>query len=546
MDKESRDTADHTLESDVSPPADALDRIETSATAKTLSERPAFLDTTLHEIAFVSTLTFAAVLVGANNGSMNIALPHIGSDLDISGPALNWVVSAYPLVTSCVLLLFGRLADLFGRRRMMLGGTSWMFIWSLVAGFAQDDILLDFCRGLMGLGGAAMLPSAIGLLGRAYQPGPRRNKAFAAFGSGAPLGFVIGLIVGGVCAEWIGWRWIFHIVAILCCCLTALTFVVIPRDAPRPEGAKKPVVDYLGALLSTSGLILLVYSLTAAPDASRGWKTPYIIVLLVVSVFLLASFLFWQHRMGMNALMPLSIWKLPSFAAVNGVVFLGWAAFGINSLYATLVFQDIEGNRPILTTAKFLPMAIVGTLVNVIAAFIVGRIKGRYILLVGLAGFTIAPMLFALWPRGLIYWAMHFPALCLIVVGADLCFNVANLFIQSSVPPESQALAGGIFNTVTNCATSFGLGLAATVSGSITGDSTDKASLLKGYRGAFWLGTGLSAVGFICCCLFVRVGVAAKRRGRVEPKPKTEEEKVEETLAEESGVKTGMANTDEL
>ena len=462
--------------------------------------RPAFITSTIHEIAFLSSITMSAIISAGLAGAMAIALPHLQRDLSFSTSQLSWIQSAYSLVTGSFLLLFGSLADILGRKRVLLFGSVWLSMWCLIAGFADSWVII--CRALQGLGAAAMLPSSIGLLGASYTSGKRRNVAFAIYGAGAPVGFSFGLVFGGICTEFLNWRWIMYFFSIATAALAVLVFFALPRDQVAPDSSLRNL-DWTGVIVVTSGLILLIFSLTSAPNASDGWKTPYVLATLVLSVLLLCAFFYYETRI-INALIPPAIWRHKNMIAISAVMFAFWGGFNVQSYYATLVFQEIDHSSPLLTTAKFLPMAICGVLVNVLVVFIVGRLTGTILLSIAGTAFLAALLLFSESPSGLIYWAMKFPALCLVVVGADIAFNVANLFYQSSVPLSEKALAGGILSTVTNIGTAFGLALANSVAGT-------QPDLSKTYQTGLRVGAGLSGLGLCTVIMFIRIGIVGTK-----------------------------------
>jgi len=238
--------------------------------------------TTLQSIFLVITITGAQFINIVASVSLNLALPSIGRELGIPQQDLQWLISAYALTFGCFLLLAGKLADIFGRKLVFLVGCVWFTIWTLVGGFSPNRISLDIFRGLQGLGAAAIVPSGIGILGVSFQPGPTKNKAFATFSAGAPLGGAMGLVLGGVCTEGLGWRWVFYITAIISLLVIFGGWFTIPKDF-IPVGISRNI-DWIGVFLSTSGLVLLTFCLAEGSIASEGWVTPYIIALLILSV----------------------------------------------------------------------------------------------------------------------------------------------------------------------------------------------------------------------------------------------------------------------
>ncbi|KAJ3052660.1 hypothetical protein HK097_005898 [Rhizophlyctis rosea] len=468
------------------------------------------------EIGVVGTLASVQFLNVSNTGSITIALPSVGSEMNWNASELSWLLSAYSLTAGGFLLLAGRLADIFGRRQVFLVGALWMGIWTLVCGFAGGPFLL-VSRAMQGIGAATAVPAAVGILGAAYEPGPRKNKAFATYGAAAPIGYVVGIALGGLLTQVLSWRWVFHLTAILNFLLVVIGYFVIPADASSARKGLRPSIDYIGGILSLASILLLIYSLTSAESAPKGWSTPYIIVLLILGIVLMGVFVWWESRVK-DPLMPLEIWRYPKFGIVNLTAFCAWAAFSAVNLYATMFFQDFKGESPLKTTVFLLPMPVMGTIVNIAAAFLVGILSGRLLLSIATGSLVGSTIIFALLNENLSYWHMLFPGLCLIVIGVDLTYNVCILFITSSVPPTHQSLAGGIFNTVQQMSVSFGLAIAsAAASGASTSyakshpGATEDELFMKSFRAAFWACCAFGAVGLVRS-MFTKIGVVGKSK----------------------------------
>lgn len=189
-------------------------------------------------------------------------------------------------------------------------GLTWLSIWTLAIGFGQSFIQLTVFRGLQGMGAALTVPSAIGIIS-SYFSGLDRTRALSIYASSGTVGFCVGLIFGGFLTSSLGWRYIFYFIVIITGSLGILGAIVLPRD--NLAGKEKPKMDYVGAMLSTAGLILLQFVLSSG--GSYGWGTPFIIVLLVLAVALLVSFTLWEKFIS-YPLMPLGLWKLPNFAGL--------------------------------------------------------------------------------------------------------------------------------------------------------------------------------------------------------------------------------------
>ncbi|KAK9494374.1 major facilitator superfamily-domain-containing protein [Lipomyces doorenjongii] len=479
-------------------------------------KRPPVFGSVWQEIVVIIILTLGMALPPANQGSMQIAVPQIGESFGISGGNLSWTISAFTLTSGAFVLLMAALADNIGRKRMLLISYIWFSVWCLVSAFVKNHIVFDIMRGLQGLSGAVSPPAAVGIIGATYIPGKRKNKAMAAIAAGAPLGFIVGITCGGICTEFLSWRSILFFSAIEYTFLAGLGWFLVPNDPAmnwRAVREKLTAIDYFGALLATSGLVLLVFGLTESSVTKEGWRSPYVIVLFVVGIIVIGLFVFWESK-AKYPLMPLYIWRYPGVALCMIIIACGFMNFlGVVSYYMVLFFQRVRGASAILTTAYLIPQAVSGILVNVLVAYTLHIIPGRIFMVIAMAAFVISALLWALQPIYLTYWAMAFPAICLSVLGADISFNVANMHILSAVPAELQSSASGILNTVKQIAVSIGLAASSTIVKTAADKSpSDGATrLYDSYRAAFWFAVGVSGIGLLGS-LFLKVGTQGSKR----------------------------------
>ncbi|KAI8954421.1 major facilitator superfamily transporter [Xylaria longipes] len=475
-------------------------------------------------IALVATVTGASFLNTLSSQAVVIILPTIGRDLSIPESRLQWIVSAYALTFGTFLLLWGRIADIYGKRDIFIWGSAFVAVTLIANPFLPNEIAFDLFRGLQGLGAAANVPTAIGILGVTFPPGKAKNYAFSAYASGAPLGSVFGNLIAGFIASATSWKWVFGALAGLGIVVTAAGVFFIPQPPASSVSPKKGLVllksvDWLGGLLVTVGLLALLFALTEGNVV--GWSTPWVPVLIVVAVILLCVFYAWQwyqeNRTTRSPLIKVSIFKNGRFCAGLGIMALFFASFNNFLVYATYFFQDYQGLSPLQTTLRFIPTGVTGFSVAFIVSRLISRVPTWMLLLCGNTAMSIACLLFAVpLPRATSYFAFGLPAFVLSVIGADITWPCLTLFTSKSLPQEDQALGGGLINASAGVGRAIGLAIDTAIQTAIlarerrvsveqAGKITkwDDASVAS-IRAANWFNFALSIFCIVVVCVAFR------------------------------------------
>ncbi|KAJ7490688.1 MFS general substrate transporter [Mycena latifolia] len=507
---------------------DDLQTREDSSTPNGALTRPAW-----KSVLLVLICTLAMIINLASSSSISVFLPVIGDDLHVPANQLQWLVSAFSVSSGCFLLLLGRLADLYGRKRFYVGGTLYLGALSLGCGFAQNATSLYILRGFQGLGPAAFVPACLGILAHAFPPSRARSAAFATFSAGAPIGGAVGTQIGGLLTQYTkaSWRSPFFLLAGLACLCALGGLLLIDPDVPSTETDKR--VDWLGAFLVTTGLVLLVFVLGQGSLASNGWKTGYIIALLIVSIVFLVMFLLWQHYLekkegtGRPPLMKLSMWSRAKgkFAVMQAIAFFEWAAFLSWYFWAQVYYEDYQKLSAVLTAVRMLPMTVAGGLCNVFVVLVVSRMPLVVLITFGTTFTGLGSLLFALIRPSAPYWAFGFPAAVVSVFGADFVFAAGTLFVAKVSLPHEQSLAGGLFQTLTQLGTAFGLAISTIAFDAVDGTGDDAP--LEAYKAAQWTAFGMAVLCTSLAAVFLR-GVG--------PVGSDERQKSEELREEEKDV----------
>lgn len=391
---------------------------------------------------------------------------------------------------------------MFGGYPVYCAGIAWLFIWSIITANAQNELMMDFCRALQGLGPAAYLPSSLMLLGSIYRPGPRKNLIFSIYGAMAPLGFFIGIFFAGVTAQFTTWRWYFYIGAILTAITGVVAFFSIPSDIKERQQMNVKM-DWLGAGLISCGLILVVFAITDSAHAPSGWATWYIIFTLVLGLLLLGIAVYVEGWVAEVPLLPSSLFKVKHMTPlIIGLLFC-YGSLGIFLLYATYYMSNIMGGTPMQLVAWFTPMALGGCIIATVGGFVLHLIPGTIMLLASGAAWIIAPLLFAVMPVSGNYWAYTFPSMICATIAIDITFNVTNIFISTSLPLRQQGLGGALINNILQLGIAIALGFAEVVA-TQTADQGER----KSYKAAFWFEVAVAGAALVLLLGFVRINKA--------------------------------------
>ncbi|KIY50201.1 major facilitator superfamily MFS-1 [Fistulina hepatica ATCC 64428] len=479
-------------------------------------------------VLLVAICTIGQIMNIANSTFVSVSLPTIGRSLQITEAELQWLVSAYSLSAACLLLPFGRVADLYGRKRVYLAGCAWLVTFGIGCSFANDALTLQILRGLQGVGGSAIIPASLGILARRFPPSPARSIAFATFSAGAPVGGATGVLLGAVLVQLTikTWRSPFYLSAGLAAfCLIGGLLVIDPDEHVNQDVDRH--VDWAGSFLVTAGLVLIIFVLGQGENAPKQWATPYIIALLIVGVFLVVVFVFWQRylehlhdlpklprsRLTPPPIMKPTLWKRSHwrYAGMMTIVLFNWCGFMGYQFWAMLYYQEYMGLTPIDTALRLLPQFISGILCNVFVAFVVGRLPVVYLLAGGTLTTSIGPLLFALIEPEVTYWAFGFPSATLGVIGADFVFAAGTIFIAKVSLPHEQSVSGGLFQTMIQLGTAIGVTITTIVYDRVLrqGDS------LKAYHATQWTSFAfVIAATIIGIILFPGVGVVGGKKSQ--------------------------------
>ncbi|MEV0662366.1 MFS transporter [Actinomadura luteofluorescens] len=412
---------------------------------------------------------------------VNVALPSIQRALNFTSTGLPWVAGAYSLTFAGFLLLGGRLADLYGTRRVFVAGLALFAVPSLAGGLATAPALLIAARAAQGLGAAVLAPATLTVLTTTFPEGPRRTRALAVWTAVSLAGGAAGNLVGGVLTQSLSWRWILLVNVPIGAAALAVTGRL--PGSPRRTG-RTARLDLPGAASVTAGLALLAYGIMRA--GPRGWDDPVTASALATTVLLLAAFVLIETRLSRAPLIPPRLFRLRAVSAGNAVMLLAGACFQVPMWYfLTLYMQDVLNYTALQTGLGFLPHTLLTMAVGLrVTPWLMKRVDDRALIvagaLVAAAGFLWQSRITA---DGDYLSAVLGPAV-LVSIGGGLLNTPLTTTVTSGVPGTDAGAASGLMNTAKQVGGA--LGLAALIA-AIAGHTTTPASLANAYGNAFLL-----------------------------------------------------------
>jgi EmrB/QacA subfamily drug resistance transporter len=399
-------------------------------------------------------LCIAQFMVFLDVSIVNVALPSIGHGLRIAEGNLPYVVTLYGTVLGGFLLLGSRLADTFGRRRMLRLGLALFGAASLAAGLAHEQSVLFAARGAQGLGSALIAPAALSALTTTFTGGAQRAKALGIWGALTGIASVAGVILGGALAGGPGWRWIFFINVPV----AGVAVAAAGRVLPESRGRRRPF-DLAGAAALTVGLLALIYGLDAA--ISRGWRSGAVIVSLAGAVVILAAFAVVERR-AKAPLVPFNVFRSRTLRYANLATLFLLAAVVTIFFFASLFMQQVLGYSPLQTGLGYVPLAVVVAVGAGIASNAIARVPAKAILAFGLLLVAGGLIMLARTPADASYPAQILPVLVAIGLGMGLSFVPLQIAAQADVSEERAGLAAGLINTSQEVGGALGVAIAAT------------------------------------------------------------------------------------
>jgi EmrB/QacA subfamily drug resistance transporter len=443
--------------------------------------------------AVLAVVLTAQILVVLDISVVNTALPTIGRSLHLDSGQLQWLVTAYLMMSGGGLLLGGRVADLLSRRRVFLTGLALFTVASLVSGLAGTAAELIAARSVQGLSAAVLTPSALSLLTTTYS-GDQRRKGLALWGAVGSLGVAAGVVLGGAITTWTSWQFIFWINGPIGLVALLVGRKVLPTDTvARPRLGQ---FDLPGAATVIGGLAALVYGLGST--ASHGWVSIYTAVAFALSLALLAASVTLERRAA-KPLFPPHVWKVRTLVS-GTTVMLGVTGILVGTVFLTSIFvQTVLGYSALRTGIAFLPFAFAITAGTVVARHLLGRTSPRNVGAGGLALAAAAAGLLSTTSSGAHYASGILPGLLLLGLGVGMVFVPVSITAMTGIPPTHAGLASGFLMTGHEVGAALGvavLSAVATTAGTLTNPAGAAAAVSRGFVGAAVIAALIALVAY--------------------------------------------------
>lgn len=446
-------------------------------------------------------VAIAQFMVVLDNSITNVALPSIKQQFGFTTEALQWVVTAYALTFGGFLLLGGRVADLFGRRTTLLAGMTAFTIFSFLIGVSTESWQLVVLRALQGASAAFMSPAALSIVLVTFRDGPDRNKALSYWTLVSSGGAALGLLLGGVLTQYLGWRWNFFINVPI----GIIMAILIARFVPKHEKEETDNrLDIMGAILVTASLMLVVLGVSQAP--TWGWLNIATISCLIIAAMLLAGFIYNESHVS-KPLMPLKIFRIRNVRGANMIMAPLFATMLGSFFMMTLYLQGIMKLDPMMTGLAFLPFPLTMAFMSTRMPKLVGRYGFKRFLVIGPLIVVVA----MLWTSNLhadsTYLMGILPAMILTPIGIGMTMMPTIAAATSGVPSDESGLASGLISTSQQMGGALGLSILSGVAASITLNTINQGVVtaqLNGFRVAYWVAAAFMVLASLTALLVIR------------------------------------------
>jgi len=442
-------------------------------------------------LAVICTAQFMVIM---DTSIIGVALPAIQKDLGYSSSGLQWIFNAYVILLGGLLLLGGKLSDMFGPRKIFMWGFGILTAASLLAGLAWSEASMNIGRALQGAGSALIAPAALTLLMTMFTDPKEQGKAFGFWGASAAAGGSAGVFLGGLLTETLTWPWVFYINIPL-----GIVVLLLSKPLLLEGNTQKSKLDLMSAFIATSSLVLLVYGIVSSEQTVIAR-----VITILVSLILFGIFISRQKR-SKNPLLPLSIFKAPNLSAGNIVMMLMAGSWIPLWFYLNLYLQQVLQLSAFHSGLALLPMTIV---IMVLMVGFTGKLVARFgfkrTLLAGLVTLTGSLIWFTQVDANGSFLSDVLPASILAAIGMSLAYIPGTIASMSGAKPEETGLASGISNTSYQVGSAIGLAIIVAIATTFLGSGTSKEEITSSIQVAFGAASLIAAISAVPVLIYVK------------------------------------------
>jgi EmrB/QacA subfamily drug resistance transporter len=452
----------------------------------------------------LAAVSFGLFMIMLDNTVVNVALPSIQRDLDADLSELEWIVTGYALTFASLMLVGGKVADAYGRRRIFVIGIVVFTVASLLCGLADSSEMLIGARVLQGAGAALMNPATLSIIAATFPP-RERGTAIGIWAGTSALALAIGPLVGGLITEHLDWSWIFFVNVPIGVLGIAASYVFI--DESRDETHTS--LDLPGLATSGIGLFALTYGLIEAN--TYGWTSARIVGAFAIAVVLLVSFVVVERRRS-DPMLPLDLFRSGTYTGSNLVVLLvALAMFGV-FFFVSLYMQNVLGYSAVEAGAAFLPMTILIILVAPIAGKTSDRVGSRGLMTVGMLLVAVQLVLFSRLGEDATFWNL-LPALLIGGAGMALTMTPSAAAATRSVPVEKAGVGSAVLNSARQVGGTMGIAVIGAIMAAEAGGEQTVDAFMRGFEVSLLVAAGIALVGAVVAWALVRPHADAGRAG---------------------------------
>ncbi|CCH60828.1 hypothetical protein TBLA_0D03280 [Henningerozyma blattae CBS 6284] len=481
---------------------------------------PKYFKNRTHEYLFIISCMVSQFMSQAGLTQALSIMNILAEELNAEKSRQAWLMASFTLSMGSFILVSGRLGDIYGLKKVLLGGYAILTIWSLICGFSSyshNDAFFITSRAFQGLGLAFVLPNSLGLIGVIYEPGSmKKNMIIGTLGAMSPIGATLGGLFAGI----IGtkdpkqWPWSFYSFGIVSFCNMILSWYSIPNNIPT--NIYNLSMDWIGAILGIFGLLILNFVFNQAPIV--GWQSAYIIVLLVLSFCALVIFVVYEVKYAKTPLIPKAISSNRGMLMILFALFCGWGAFGTWTFYYFSFVLNVRGYTAAWAGGSYFIFIVSGCAIATLCGFMMKKVPPSVILYISMIGFMGGCVMLTVTPIHQSYFQNILGIMFVLPIGIDLSFPAASIILSDALPIQYQGMAGSLVYTITNYSTSICLGMA----GSVEAYHNDNGqNILKGYRNAMIFADALAGLGIIVSGIYMVINlITIRENSKSTNKPK--------------------------